>query len=102
MIENPYCLTCGTVWTQCICLKPDGGSDQHIVRRVSCDCCGQVVAGASVEICDGSEAHGDKGRVMQVQDDGLIIVELEAGCVWPVTKNELKLSPPVRHKATTP
>ena len=47
-------------------------------------------AGDNVEICDGSEAHGDKGKVLWVQDDGLIIVELEAGCVWPVTEHELK------------
>jgi hypothetical protein len=47
-------------------------------------------AGDCVEICDGSEAHGDKGEVLWVQDDGLIIVEIEAGCVWPVTEHELK------------
>lgn len=49
-------------------------------------------AGDSVEICDGSMAHGDKGKVLWVQDDGLIIVELETGCVWPVTEDEIKPS----------
>lgn len=65
-------------------------------------------AGDNVEICDGSEAHGDKGKVLWVQDDGLIIVELEAGCVWPVTEHELKphniphqLPPPMTPKTTT-
>ena len=47
-------------------------------------------AGDAVEICDGSEAHGDKGKVLWIQDNGLIIVELEAGCVWPVTETEIK------------
>jgi len=47
-------------------------------------------AGDAVEICDHSEAHGDKGKVLWTQRDGLIIVELESGCCWPVTAEELK------------
>jgi hypothetical protein len=47
-------------------------------------------AGDAVEICDHSEAHGDKGKVLWKQKDGLIIVELESGCCWPVTAEELK------------
>ncbi len=48
-------------------------------------------AGDAVEICDHSEAHGDKGKVLWTQEDGLIIVELETGCCWPVTADELRL-----------
>jgi hypothetical protein len=47
-------------------------------------------AGDAVEVCDHSEAHGDKGKVMWTQKDGLIIVELESGCCWPLTAEELK------------
>ena len=47
-------------------------------------------AGDTVEICDHSEAHGDKGAVLWTQEDGLIIVELETGACWPVTADELK------------
>ena len=43
-----------------------------------------------MEICDHSEAHGDKGAVLWTQEDGLIIVELETGACWPVTADELK------------
>lgn len=43
-----------------------------------------------MEICDHSEAHGDKGIVLWTQADGLIIVELEGGACWPVTVDELK------------
>jgi hypothetical protein len=46
--------------------------------------------GDAVEVCDHSEAHGDKGKVLWTQKDGLIIVELESGCCWPVTAEELK------------
>jgi hypothetical protein len=46
--------------------------------------------GDLVEVRDGSEAHGEKGVVSWVQADGLVIVEL-AGCVWPVTADELRL-----------
>ena len=48
------------------------------------------VAGDAVEICDHSEAHGDKGAVLWTQDDGLLMVELEGGACWPVTADELK------------
>ena len=41
-----------------------------------------------VRITDGSEANGDTGTVLWTQADGLVIVELEAGCVWPVTEDE--------------
>ena len=47
-------------------------------------------AGDAVEVCDHSEAHGDNGTVLWTQKDGLIIVELESGCCWPVTADELK------------
>lgn len=50
-----------------------------------------IQKGYNVEICDGSIAHGNKGKVLWVQDDGLIIVELEEGCAWPVTETELKV-----------
>jgi hypothetical protein len=46
--------------------------------------------GDVVEICDYSEAHGDKGIVLWTQEDGLIVVELECGVCWPVTAGELK------------
>lgn len=46
--------------------------------------------GDSVVVADRSEAHGDKGKVLQVQDDGIVLVQLEQGCVWPVTADELQ------------
>ena len=46
--------------------------------------------GDSVIVADHSEAHGDKGRVDHIQADGIILVELEQGCIWPVTADELQ------------
>lgn len=46
--------------------------------------------GKSVIINDYSEAHGDKGKILSVPDTGIILVELEQGCIWPVTADELK------------
>jgi hypothetical protein len=47
------------------------------------------VVGDEVVIADYSEAHGDKGKIVRIQDNGIILVELEQGCVWPVTAEEL-------------
>jgi len=63
-------------------------SNLNAQRRLSEARC--YAAGDAVEICDHSEAHGDKGKVLWIQKDGLIIVELESGCCWPVTADELK------------
>ena len=46
--------------------------------------------GDRVRIVDGSEAHGDMGKVDWIQQDGLIFVELDAGCIWPVTEHEVR------------
>ena len=46
--------------------------------------------GDAVTITDHSEAHGDKGAIWHIQDDGIILVELEQGCIWPVTADELQ------------
>jgi len=46
--------------------------------------------GDKVVIADHSEAHGDKGRIDCIQDNGIILVELDQGCIWPVTADELK------------
>ena len=46
--------------------------------------------GDAVVIADHSDAHGDKGRVDHIQDNGIILVELEQGCIWPVTADELQ------------
>ena len=46
--------------------------------------------GDAVVIADYSEAHGDKGRVDFIQDNGIILVELEQGCIWPVTADDLQ------------
>ncbi len=45
--------------------------------------------GDQVEIVDGSEAHGDVGRIWIIQDNGVIIVELEE-CVWPTFASEIR------------
>ena len=47
--------------------------------------------GDKVVITDYSEAHGDKGKIDRIQDNGIILVELEHGCIWPVTADELQL-----------
>jgi hypothetical protein len=59
-------------------------------EKASLDGSSCYAAGVVVEICDHSEAHGDKGTVLWTQADGLIIVELEGGACWPVTADELK------------
>ena len=41
--------------------------------------------GDYVTIADYSEAHGEKGRINHIQSNGIIHVEMEGGCVWPVT-----------------
>lgn len=46
--------------------------------------------GDLVEVVDGSEAHGDVGRIWVVQDNGMILVELEE-CVWPVDANQIRV-----------
>lgn len=48
--------------------------------------------GDRVRIIDGSEAHGDKGVIITIQADGLLLVELEQGCLWPVTAEEIELT----------
>jgi hypothetical protein len=63
----------------------DDTAPRSVVQQQAC-----YAAGDAVEICDHSEAHGDKGKVLWTQKDGLIIVELESGCCWPVTEEELK------------
>ncbi len=45
--------------------------------------------GDQVEIVDGSEAHGDVGRIWIIQDNGIILVELEE-CVWPTFASEIR------------
>lgn len=42
--------------------------------------------GCRVEVRDGSEAHGDRGYVFDVGKNGVCLVELDAGCVWPVSE----------------
>lgn len=39
--------------------------------------------GDRVYIADFSDAHGDAGTIYDIQDDGLIIVDL-GECLWPV------------------
>ena len=46
--------------------------------------------GDAVIVSDHSSAHGDKGTIWKIQADGLILVDLEQGCVWPVTADELR------------
>ena len=46
--------------------------------------------GTRVIVKDYSEAHGLYGVVFDVQDNGIILVELDTECVWPV-ENESEL-----------
>jgi hypothetical protein len=46
--------------------------------------------GDEVVIADYSEAHGDKGKIDRIQNNGIILVELDQGCIWPVTADELR------------
>jgi hypothetical protein len=48
------------------------------------------VVGDAVIIADHSDARGDKGRVWAVQPNGIILVALDQGCIWPVTADELQ------------
>jgi hypothetical protein len=46
--------------------------------------------GDRVTVRDGSEAHGDRAVVWQVQTNGIVIVELtDHGCLWPCGADEL-------------
>jgi len=40
--------------------------------------------GDRVAIADHSEAHGDTGTVLYTQGNGIVVVELDQGCAWPV------------------
>lgn len=46
--------------------------------------------GDVVEICDGSAVHGYKAKVLWIQDDEKMIVDLEKFGLYPVTKKEIK------------
>ena len=41
-------------------------------------------AGDRVVINDYSDAQGDHGRIDHIQANGIILVELDEGCIWPV------------------
>jgi hypothetical protein len=45
--------------------------------------------GDTVTITDYSDAHDDTGTVWRIQDNGIALIELENGCLWPTA--ELKL-----------
>lgn len=44
--------------------------------------------GDRVIVQDHSEAHGDHGTVWHIQDNGIIVVELDSGCLWPILVGE--------------
>lgn len=46
--------------------------------------------GDRVIVRDFSEAQGEAGAILHIQSDGLILVELDSGCVWLVEKQELE------------
>lgn len=46
--------------------------------------------GDRVVIRDGSEANGDAGSVWFVQANGILLIELDDGGIWPVTANEIE------------
>lgn len=49
----------------------------------ACHCYPSI--GTRVEVRDGSEASGDRGYVFDIVN-GLCLVELDEGCVWPVSE----------------
>ena len=57
-----------------------GNSDNE--GSAATDCYPSV--GTRVEVRDGSDAHGDRGYVFDISN-GVCLVELDAGCVWPVS-----------------
>ena len=46
--------------------------------------------GDSVRISDGSEAHGERGTIWAIQDNGITLVELEIGILWPIESEHIK------------
>lgn len=50
-----------------------------------CSSVGYPPVGTRVVVVDGSEAHGDEGVVWQVAN-GICLVEIDAGCIWPVSE----------------
>jgi biotin-(acetyl-CoA carboxylase) ligase len=42
-----------------------------------------------VTLRDCSETEQFHGRIDHIQDDGIIIVELDNGCCWPVEADEI-------------
>jgi len=43
-----------------------------------------------VRILDHSEAHNEQGHVYAVQQNGITIVELDSGALWPVDSSQLE------------
>lgn len=48
--------------------------------------------GDRVRIIDYSDAHGDLGKIDTIQSNGLVLVLLDEGCVWPVAIEEIELA----------
>lgn len=46
--------------------------------------------GDRVQIVDGSECHGELATVWHVQVNGVLLLELAAGNIWPVSENEIQ------------
>ena len=46
--------------------------------------------GDRVQIVDGSECHGDIATVWHVQVNGVILLELDTGNIWPVSETEIQ------------
>jgi hypothetical protein len=60
-------------------------SEPESVNECSRACGCYPPVGTRVVVVDGSEAHGDEGVVWQVAN-GLCLVELDTGCIWPVSE----------------
>jgi hypothetical protein len=46
--------------------------------------------GDRVQIVDGSECHGELATVWHVEVNGVILLELATGNVWPVSETEIQ------------
>jgi len=47
--------------------------------------------GDRVRIIDHSEAHGDIGVVWSIESNGIVLVELPQGCLWPCSADEIEV-----------
>ena len=50
----------------------------------------KFIEGQRVQVLDGSNVHGELGKIDNIGLDGIIMIELSDGIMWPVVADEIK------------